>query len=106
MRLPDPIQTYFDAQSPQDKDTLAAAFTPDAVVRDEGNIHRGPDDIRRWWWEAKQKYRHHAEPLDVAEAAGKTVVRSRVSGDFPGSPAILSFTFRLAGDRIAELEIG
>lgn len=106
MRLPDPIHAYFTAQSLQDGDTLAAAFAPDAIVHDEGRLHRGRKEIRSWWQASKEQYRHQAEPLDVAETGGKHMVRTRVSGDFPGSPAALNFTFGLAGDRIADLEIG
>lgn len=106
MHLPTPIRTYFTAQAPQDGDALAAAFAPDAIVFDEGQTHRGPDQIRQWWLAAKGKYRHHADPVDAAEQGGKTVVRARVSGDFPGSPAMLTFTFGLSGDRITALEIG
>ena len=106
MDLPTPIRTYFTALAPQDAGALAAAFAPEAVVHDEGRIHRGPDDIRAWWQAARAKYRHRAEPLELSEVAGKTVVRARVSGDFPGSPAVLTFTFGLVGDRITDLEIG
>lgn len=106
MRLPDPIRTYFDAFSPQDGDALAAAFAPDAVVRDEGHIHRGPDAIRAWWLAAKQTYSHRAAPFELSETAGKTVVRATVSGNFPGSPIVLNFTFGLAGNHITDLEIG
>ncbi len=106
MKLPAPIQTYFSAEPPQDGAALAAAFATDAIVHDEGRIHRGPDEIRSWWQAAKAKYRHRAEPLDLSQIAGKAVVRARVSGDFPGSPAVLTFTFGLADDRITDLEIG
>lgn len=106
MKLPAPIQTYFSSQSPDDGAALAAAFAPDAVVHDEGHVHRGPDEIRVWWQAAKARYRHSAEPLELAEVAGKAVVRARVSGDFPGSPAVLTFTFGLTGDRITDLQIG
>lgn len=106
MNLPAPIQTYFTALAPQDGAILAAAFTPDAIVHDEGHSHRGPEEIRLWWQAAKAKYRHSAEPLDLAEVGGKTVVRARVSGDFPGSPALLTFTFGLTGPRIHDLRIG
>lgn len=105
MNLPPSIRTYFDAQAPQDAETLAEAFAPDAIVRDEGETRRGRDDIRAWWQATKDRYRHRAEPLDLTLDAGKAVVRARVSGDFPGSPAVLTFTFGLAGDRIAGLEI-
>ena len=106
MNLPTPIRTYFTAEPPQDAEAFAVAFAPEATVHDEGRIHRGPDEIRTWWQAAKVKYRHRAEPLDLAEIAGKTVVRARVSGDFPGSPTVLTFTFGLAGERITDLEIG
>ncbi|WP_127103925.1 nuclear transport factor 2 family protein [Pararhodobacter zhoushanensis] len=106
MQLPASIQTYFTAQPPQDGVAFAAAFTDGAVVHDEGNQHRGPEEIRRWWLASKAKYRHHAEPLSLREADGEAVVQARVTGDFPGSPAVLTFTFALEGGRIAALKIG
>lgn len=106
MMLPDPIRIYFEARAPQDGATLAAAFAPDAVVRDEGQSHHGPQAIRDWWSAAKAKYRHHADPIDATQDGDKTVVRTTVTGDFPGSPATLSFSFGLSGDRITSLEIG
>lgn len=106
MILPPPIRTYFAAEAPQDAAALAAAFSADATVQDEGETHHGPEAIRGWWLAAWAKYRHRAVPLDLTEAGGAAVVRARVSGDFPGSPAVLRFTFALAGDRITTLRIG
>lgn len=105
MKLPAAIHTYFTAQAPQDGEAFGAAFAPDAIVRDEARHHHGPQEIHAWWLAAKAKYRHSAKPLEVTETAGKTVVRARVSGDFPGSPADLTFTFGLAGEKITDLEI-
>ena len=65
MHLPAPIRTYFTAEAPRDGAAFAAAFAPDAIVHDEGHIHRGPEEIRLWWQAAKAKYRHRAEPLDL-----------------------------------------
>lgn len=106
MQLPPPIRTYFTARAPQDGDTLAASFAPNAVVHDEGRDHCGPQQIRDWWLAAKAKYRHHAEPIDMTQTDDRTVVRATVTGDFPGSPAVLRFAFALADDRITALEIG
>lgn len=106
MQLAPPIHTYFTARAPQDGDALAAAFAPEAVVHDEGRSHHGPMEIRDWWLAAKAKYRHRAEPLGVTEAGSKTVVKAKVTGDFPGSPAVLTFAFGLSGDRITDLRIG
>ena len=36
----------------------------------------------------------------------KTIVTSRLTGNFPGSPIEVRFVFRLDGDKIASLEIG
>ena len=106
MHLPPPVQTYFDAEAPRDGEALAAAFHPDAIVRDEGHRHRGPAEIRAWWLAAKEAYRHRAEPLSVAEVDATTVVEARVTGEFPGSPALLTFAFTLRDDRIVDLKIG
>jgi hypothetical protein len=106
MQLPRPIQTYFTARAPQDGDMLVAAFAPDAIVHDEGRDHLGSQAIRDWWVAAKAKYRHHAEPIDVVHTPRETVVRAVVTGDFPGSPAVLTFTFGLVGDLISDLRIG
>ena len=106
MKLPASIQAYFTADAAQDGAALTAAFAPDAIVQDEGETHYGAQAILAWWQAAKAKYHHSAEPLDLSESAGKTVVRARVSGDFPGSPAVLHFSFGLEGDRIRDLRIG
>jgi len=36
---------------------------------------------------------------------GKAVLKARLSGDFPGSPATLEFVFALEGGKITSLEI-
>ena len=82
------------------------ARAPGVVVHGEGQRHQGGPAIRDWWLAAKAKYRHEAVPLEVTEAGGETLVRARVTGDFPGSPAVLTFTFGLRDGRIADLAIG
>lgn len=106
MKLPSPIDAYFKAEQRHDADVLVAAFSADAVVRDEGADHEGRAAIRAWWLAAKAKYRHVAEPIETVEANGSAKIRARVTGDFPGSPAMLTFVFTLADDRISRLEIG
>jgi len=106
MALPSPIQTYFEADLARDGGAPVRAFAPDAVVTDEGRTHVGRAAIDAWWRAAKAKYQHAAEPLECDAQDDVTSVRARVTGQFPGSPATLTFTFRLAGDRIAALEIG
>ena len=106
MNLPSPIQAYFHADKCNDAEALIHAFAPDAVVNDEGQSHAGHQAIDVWWRAAKAKYQHVIEPLAIDEKDDTTKVRAKVTGQFPGSPATLTFAFRLKGDRITGLEIG
>lgn len=106
MHLPSPIQAYFDAERTHDGEALSRVFAPGAVVNDEGRSHAGHDAIEAWRRETKAKYQHVVEPLEAGQTDDVTKVLARVTGQFPGSPAIVTFAFRLKGDQIAELEIG
>lgn len=106
MTLPAPIQAYFDADRREDDEALTRAFTPDAVVEDEGGTHAGHPAIGRWWRETKERYRAVVEPVEAQESGELTTVRARVTGRFPGSPATLTFRFRRDGEQITRLEIG
>ena len=106
MSLPSAIQTYFDADTRCDGEALIRTFAPDAMVHDAGRSHAGRQAIGAWWREVKARYRHDIEPLEVGEAEDVTSVRAKVTGQFPGSPAVLTFTFRLEGSEITRLEIG
>lgn len=107
MTLPPPIAAYFEADRRGDREAVAEAFAPDATVLDEGRTHVGRPAIAAWWSETKARYGAELQPLDAAVTDGSdAVVRARVTGDFPGSPAVLRFAFRLAEDGIAALEIG
>ncbi len=103
--LPASIAAYFGAEKAGDEHALARCFEENAVVQDEGVRHDGVPAIRSWWRAAKAKYRHVATPVAVHEQDGKVVVRASVTGDFPGSPAEFDFAFKLAGEKIRDLEI-
>jgi hypothetical protein len=106
MHLPAAIQVYFEADTRNDREAVLACFAPEAIVGDEGRSHVGHDGIARWWEDTKARYRPVAVPLEASTQGQTTRVRARVSGAFPGSPAVLTFGFVLAGDTIAALEIG
>lgn len=106
MDLPAPIDRFFEAATDGGGDAPLSAFALDAVVLDENRTHCGHAAIAAWWRASHETYAHTAEPCDLREAAGRTVVRARVTGRFPGSPALLSFAFTLRDARIAALEIG
>ena len=105
VELPRSIQAYFAADRDGGPDAVAAAFTEDGIVKDEGKTHVGRDAIRKWKAGTTQKYTYTMEPFSVATENGKTQVMSHVVGDFPGSPVDLRFCFVLADDKIAALEV-
>jgi ketosteroid isomerase-like protein len=106
MNLPSPIQAYLDTDKRSDGEALIRVFAPDAVVKDEGQSYAGHQAIDAWWREVKAKYQHILEPLGVAEKDDIIRVRSKVTGQFPGSPVTLAFAFRVKGNQITSLEIG
>ncbi|MFC4729217.1 nuclear transport factor 2 family protein [Coralloluteibacterium thermophilus] len=105
LQLPDPIATFFAIDDDSDATAVAACFTPDAEVRDEGETHRGGDAILAWRRAARRKYAFRAEPRELRQDGDILTVRAQVTGDFPGSPAMLDHVFTLRDGRIAALEI-
>jgi ketosteroid isomerase-like protein len=105
IRLPGPIEAYFEADGNRNADTVAECFSEDAVVKDEKNVHAGRTAIRRWKAEASTKYSYTVEPFAIEVEGNRTVVTGHVVGNFPGSPVDLRYFFRLTGEKIAELEI-
>ncbi len=105
LSLPEPIAQYFAAELAGDASALARCFTADGVVRDEGGTFSGAAAIRRWNENAKAKYQYTVEPVSIEDRDGEIVVAGRLAGNFPGSPITLLHNFRLAGGKIASLEI-
>jgi hypothetical protein len=103
--LPTPIAIYIAAENEGDTEALGQCFVEDAVVRDEGKTIQGLAAIKQWKAETKKKYQHTVEPRTSIQKDGKTVVTSRLTGNFPGSPIDLEFVFTLDGNKIASLEI-
>ena len=103
--LPDILTRYFTAQNAHDIDAMTDCFASDGHVHDEGRDHHGRAAIRSWIKETSEKYRVQVEPLELRREGGLTAIVARVSGNFPGSPADLTFRFGLANGRVATLEV-
>lgn len=102
--LPQPIRLYFAADA-SDGEAFVRCFTEHAVVKDEGHSYTGLAAIRQWKSDSSKKYTYTSEPFACADVDGKTIVTSRLTGNFPGSPVDLRYLFGLEGDKIASLEI-
>lgn len=99
------MSKYFDADSRNDRNALSTTFAADAVVEDEEARHEGAAEIQGWWVAAKKAAQYVAEPSEAAINGDKTLVRAKVSGEFPGSPASLTYAFTTKDGKIETLEI-
>jgi hypothetical protein len=104
LSLPKPIAAYFTADS-GDGEAVSQCFTENAVVKDEGQNHKGRAAIKKWKTNTSAKYRYTSDPFACEEKDGKIVVTSHLVGNFPGSPVDLRYFFKLDGEKIASLEI-
>ena len=104
LNLPEPIAAYFAADK-LNPEAIARCFTAQAVVRDEGRIHTGIDAIKAWKAATSTAYTYTVDPFALDQTGSSHVVRSRVTGNFPGSPVDLQYDFRLERGLIASLEI-
>ena len=104
LNVPKPIAAYF-ATDKGDSETLSQCFIENAVVKDEGQTYKGRATIKKWKTDASTKYEYTSEPFACERKDGKTVVTSRLTGNFPGSSVNLRYFFDLEGDKIGSLEI-
>jgi hypothetical protein len=72
--LPDLLADYYAAENRSHTEGLGACFADHGVVRDEGRTIEGVAAIKQWMRQAKKKYQHTFEPVEVVERDGKTVV--------------------------------
>jgi len=103
--LPPPLELYVRGENSGNLDALSVCFASNATVLDEGRIYEGLAAIKEWKAGTKKKYNHTIAPLEVGRHGGKTVLTAQLSGNFPGSPVTLEFSFVLAGGKIVSLEI-
>ena len=104
LNLPKPIVAYFNAEK-SGAGAVCQCFSENAVVKDEARTYNGQAAIKQWRAEVAAKYEYTSNPFACEVKDGKTIVTSRLTGNFPGSPVDLRFFFEYQGDKIASLEI-
>ncbi len=103
--LPKIILDYLAAANDGRIDDATACFEENAHVHDENHDHIGHAAIREWVASTAQQYQPKTELLRSIESNGTFIATARVSGNFPGSPVELDFSFTLAGEKISHLSI-
>ncbi|MDP2713801.1 nuclear transport factor 2 family protein [Rheinheimera sp.] len=105
IQLADPIKNYFEISNGTDPAGLKDCFSADALVLDEGGSYQGQAAIAAWFSDTRQKYAFSAKPLSATTQQQHEIVIAEVSGNFPGSPIKLSYTFLLQDGKIQSLQI-
>jgi hypothetical protein len=104
-KLPQVLEAFFHAHNTGQTDDFGQLFTADAAVNDERHEYRGAA-IKAWIDSAIAKYKPVADVSDLTQVGEQTMVTAQVSGNFPGSPAQISYKFTLKNGKIAALAIG
>ena len=105
-QMPDVVAQYQDAHDRHEVDRALAAFTPNAIVKDDGHEYHGDDEIRDWLSRASTQF-SYTRTLTGADAvdANTWLVTNHLEGNFPGGVVDLRYRFVLIDDLISELEI-
>ena len=105
-QLPAPIRGYLAAHEARDAEAAFRAFSPTAVVVDDGTTYRGTEELRRFVAQAGAEFSYTTTLLG-AERVDDTswLVTQHLAGDFPGGAVDLRFRFELDGDLVAGLVI-
>ncbi|TFF37257.1 nuclear transport factor 2 family protein [Mucilaginibacter psychrotolerans] len=105
MNLHKTIANLVAAQNNHDSQAYVACFSDAAIVHDEGKTHQGKAEIRQWIARSDHEYHTELKPLTFEETGAKSLLTAEVSGEFPGSPAVLRFHFQLEEGLISSLRI-
>ncbi|MCX2493216.1 nuclear transport factor 2 family protein [Pedobacter sp. PF22-3] len=103
MNLPHIISKLVKAQNDFDSAAYASCFAENAAVFDEGKTHNGKAEIENWIDKANKEYHAIMEPVDYDEK--EDMLSAKTSGNFPGSPIVLKYHFKLSGEYIQSLKV-
>lgn len=92
------ISTYLHAKSDHDPEAIAALFTEDAVVDDNGDVFRGRAGIVRWRREVSSAFTFTATLLDASSGGALVAVTERLEGNFPGGRVDLTSSFEVSAE--------
>lgn len=103
--IPKIIEEYATAFNADDTAAMIRCFAPRAIVEDENREHAGREAIRAWIEEAGRMYSPRMEIRAFEQNGPDARLTAEISGTFPGSPALLRFSFTLGQEGIERLVI-
>jgi len=105
MNLPKVIADLVTAQNNFDSVAYAKCFSETAVVFDEGKTHNGRKEIAQWISDANERYQATMKPVGFEAQEAESILKAETSGNFPGSPILMSYHLKIAGELIQSLKI-
>ena len=103
MNLPNVVAELVKAQNNFDSAAYANCFTETALVFDEGKTHTGRKEIEHWIDKANKEYEATMKPIDYSES--ERTLKTEVSGNFPGSPIMMTYHYVFRYGLIQSLKI-
>jgi hypothetical protein len=104
LKLPKIISDYIDATNAHNPTAILACFSAKASVRDQNQTVNGKQAIKGWI-ATVTKQDSRFEPLKMREDEEETALLVNVSGNFPGSPLMLNYQFKIKNGKISSLSI-
>ncbi len=105
MELPDIIKQLLHAQAAFDSKAYSKCFANTAIVFDENETHKGQMEIMKWNEKTNLKYQPPLEPIAWSTIEKLNTLSPKVTGNFPGSPIVLKYQFKLNNGCIESLKI-
>ncbi|WP_299183077.1 nuclear transport factor 2 family protein [uncultured Chryseobacterium sp.] len=105
MNLPKVVADLVKAQDSFDSVAYANCFSETAVVFDEGKTHNGRKEIEHWIADANEQFKTIMKPVSFEEEETESILKAEVSGNFDGSPVVLSYHLEIADEQIQSLKI-
>ena len=105
MNLPKVVSDLIETQNSFDSVAYANCFSETAVVFDEGKTHTGKKEIERWIADSNERYKATIKPVSFEENDMENLLKAETSGNFPGSPIVLTYHMEIADGLIQSLKV-
>ncbi|GAA1028494.1 hypothetical protein GCM10009557_13730 [Virgisporangium ochraceum] len=104
--LPTTITAYLKAHAARDTEAALSAFSPDAVVTDEGRTFHGTEEVADFLRKAGAEYTYTTTLVGAQRVdATRWVAVNHLEGNFPGGVVDLKYHFTLSDNLITNLDI-
>jgi ketosteroid isomerase-like protein len=105
MDLPIILKNLLQAQENFDSTSYSECFSDDALVFDEGKTHKGKEEIKDWNEKTNEEYKTKLEILEIFNKDQMSILTTKISGTFEGSPIVLKYNFEIENDKVSSLKI-